>query len=205
MVDIYIDCAGDSLTAGVVKPTWPQILRKRLNEELNLNAEVRNRGKHGMTVSEYTQFLNGPVTKKLMTIRQPDYVLVMLGANNTRSSVNTPPDQLKRDYHTLIVTFREVSPESVLLFGLLPPYYGPVKIKWEGDIHIFANSERIPNEINPMIAELAAGHHCPVVDCYTPMKAAGANQYIDGIHPNAAGHKILAGAWFDALKDHFSR
>ncbi len=196
---IHIDCIGDSLTAGVVKPDYPQLLGERFIQNGMDHVKVHNGGEKGFTIKDYVEFLATDATVPGFQAGTSDYVLVMLGTNDTRSTKQTPLDEMEQEYRKLLYAIDQTVPSALIMLGLLPEYYGPVEIQWLGELHVFHAADRIRDEINPMIKRLCDEYTLPAVDCYTPLKQAGPDAFVDGIHPNQKGNEILAETWFQEL------
>ena len=169
--DRVIVALGDSLTAGLgVAPdeAWPALLEARLQQE-GLQYRVVNAGVSGDTSA-------GGVSRLDWVLRNnPEIVIVALGANDglrgqpvtaLRSNLVTIVDRLKQ---------RKV---KVLLAGMrLPPNYGAPYTR----------------DFAAVFADVARQTGVPLVPFLLDGVAANASLNLaDGIHPNAAGHRIIA-------------
>lgn len=193
MPSLVIDCLGDSLTAGVVSPTYPRILKQRLIDLGYADVQVHNRGKNGYTVGDYLEFQKSRTNSTLMQNRRIDFAAILLGGNDTRSTKQTPIDEFERDYRELIrVVQTQTRTKPQILLGNVPWYNGPLEIFWEGQTHTFDAMGRIVEEFNPCIERLAREYNFPYIDIYTPLKEAGPEILPDKIHPNAQGNEIIA-------------
>jgi acyl-CoA thioesterase-1 len=169
--DRVIVALGDSLTAGLGvarDEAYPALLEARLRRA-GFAYRVVNAGVSGDTAAGGLRRLDWVLRSR------PEVVIVALGAND---GLRGQPVAALRDNLTAIVTRLRGSGTRVLLVGMrLPPNYGEV---YAGD---FAEAFR------------AVARGTSVV--FLPFLLAGVagdpslNQ-ADGIHPNAAGHRIVA-------------
>ncbi|MBI3629008.1 MAG: arylesterase [Candidatus Rokubacteria bacterium] len=171
---------GDSLTAGLgVAPdeAWPALLAARLRRE-GYPYRVVNAGVSGDTSA-------GGLARLDWVLRNdPEVVIVALGAND---GLRGQPVRALRANLTAIVERLQKRGVKVLLAGMrLPPNYGAA---FTGD---FA----------AVYADVARRTGVPLVPFLLDKVAAapGLNQ-ADGIHPNAAGHRVIA----DRLWPHLRR
>jgi acyl-CoA thioesterase-1 len=169
--DRVIAALGDSLTAGLgVAPdeAWPALLDARLQRE-GLPYRMVNAGVSGDTSA-------GGLARLDWVLRNdPAIVIVALGANDglrgqpitaLRSNLRAIVDRLKK---------RKV---KVLLAGMrLPPNYGAAYTR----------------DFAAVFADVARQTGVPLVPFLLDGVAANASLNLtDGIHPNAAGHRIIA-------------
>jgi len=196
---VHVDCIGDSLTAGVLTPAYPRILCELFYEQGADFVKVHNGGEMGFTIKDYVEFLATDATVPGFQSGNSDYALIMLGTNDTRSSKLTPIEEMEEEYLKLLYAISQTVPKAQIMLGLLPEYYGPIDIQWLGEVHTFNAADRIRDEINPMTTRIGKEQNLPVVDCYTPLKKAGPEAFVDGIHPNKKGNEILAQTWFNEL------
>lgn len=197
-----IYCAGDSLTASVIQPDYPAVLQERF-ESIGQPVRVINQGKPGYTVGGYLAFQQGEVAQRELIKAAPDDVLLLLGGNDTRSTAATPLAEFREQYRALVDRLRQAQNQDRrfrLWLGKIPWYYGPIQIKWQGGLHTFDAAQRIVDELNPAIAEIAQETGAHLVDLYSPLREAGRAYFADGLHPNREGNRLLAQVWFDALQ-----
>ena len=162
---------GDSLTAGYgVAPdeAWPALIQARLRRE-GFPYSVVNAGVSGDTTA-------GGLRRVDWVLRsRPEVAIVALGANDGLRGQSVPA---MRDNLERIVERLRAAGARVLLAGIrIPPNYGP---EFTRD---FA-------AVFPDVARRAGVAFMPfLLDGVAA--APGLNQ-ADGIHPNAAGHRIIA-------------
>ncbi|MGI6454691.1 MAG: SGNH/GDSL hydrolase family protein [bacterium] len=200
MRSISVDCLGDSITASIVSPSYPRLLKEMFTEAGLESVQVNNRGKNGFTVADFLEFFQN---SKQENSSEADFYLILLGSNDTRSTVQTSLQDYEKTYRRMIQEVQRHASdhhyETEILLGKLPPYYGPVTILWQGEKHTFDAAQRISDELNPCIEKIAADFNLRVVDLYSPMSQMGTSVYQDGIHPNKRGNGILARIWFESL------
>jgi acyl-CoA thioesterase-1 len=177
--DRVVVTLGDSLTAGLGvarDEAYPALLEARLREA-GFAYRVVNAGVSGDTTAGGLRRLDWVLRSR------PEIVIVALGAND---GLRGQPVAALRDNLTAIVTRLRESGTRVLLVGMrLPPNYG------EAYAGGFAEAFRT----------VARGTSV----AFLPFLLAGVagdpslNQ-ADGIHPNAAGHRIVAEHVWAALR-----
>ena len=64
-----------------------------------------------------------------------------------------------------------------------------------------ASRKNIATDYNPRIRNLALRKNCVLADQYAATAANWPSLTYDGIHPNKAGYKVMAQAWYDALPE----
>jgi len=170
---------GDSLTAGLGLPierTYPSLIQQRLNEE-GLDYEVVNAGVSGDTsaggLSRLDWALQGDVR----------ILVVALGGNDALRGL--PPDALKRNLATIIERAQARGIRVVLAGMEAPPNFGRDYIVSFHKVYpALAQQYRVP--FLPFLLENVAG----IEQLNQP----------DGIHPTAAGARIIADNVWAVLK-----
>ncbi len=168
---------GDSLTAGYGLPpeqSFPSLIADRLRE-LDLPFEVVSAGVPGETSA-------GGLRRIDWLLRRPVDILVLeLGANDMLRGL--PLDVTRENLQAIIDKTRAVNPEvKIVVAGMLaPPNLGPEYT--EGFREIFPS--------------LAAANDAALIPFLLQDVAARPHLNLpDGIHPNAAGQRIVAeGVW----------
>jgi acyl-CoA thioesterase-1 len=170
---------GDSLTAGLGvarDEAYPALLEARLRRE-GFAYRVVNAGVSGDTTA-------GALRRLDWVLRaQPQIVIVALGAND---GLRAQPVAGLRDTLTAIVTRLRAAGARVLLAGMrLPPNYGEPYARDFADA-FGAVARRTSVAFLPFLLDGVAGD--PAL-----------NQ-ADGIHPNAAGQRVVADTVWRALR-----
>jgi acyl-CoA thioesterase-1 len=170
---------GDSLTAGLGLPTeasYPALLQERLNSE-GMNYEIVNAGVSGDTSAGGLSRLDWAVQGDVRIL------VVALGGNDALRGL--PTEALKHNLAEIIER-AQAQHIRVILAGMeAPPNYGR---------EYFVSFHKV----YPALAEQ---YHVPLV----PFLLQGVGGIADlnqpdGIHPNAAGARILADNVWAALK-----
>ncbi len=173
-----VTALGDSLTAGLgVAPdeAWPALVDARLRRE-GYPYRVVNAGVSGDTSA-------GGVRRLDWVLRaQPAVVIVALGANDGLRGQSA--DALRANLITIVQRSR-ASGARVLLAGMqLPPNYGAEYTRRFAAVYAsVARAEKVA--LMPFLLDGVAAD-------------ARLNQG-DGIHPNAAGHRVIADALWPYL------
>lgn len=203
---ITIFAVGDSITWGQAFGSghdYPRVLQQMLAERGLTQVRVTNYGVSGYTVGDSLKTWQS--NQRIFTRVDVQYVLIMLGTNDTRVGDETPLDVFVQRMNELIDLFVNVTnsdgshPQVIL--SLIPPHNSPKDGEYMAanfkDRFIYR--DRIPNELNPALIEIAEERGLMVVDNYSPLKAAGPDILPDGLHPAKEGNAILAKTFFESL------
>lgn len=171
---------GDSLTEGygiTKEEAFPNLLEAKL-KAAGKNWKVLNSGVSGSTSASAPGRVSWALKSK------PEAILIALGANDGLRGLKTSALE-----SNLIkaVTVAKSSGAKVFLAGMqMPPNYGIEYTKEFREVFPkVAKKEKV--ELLPFLLDKVAGQ--PKLNL------------ADGIHPNEAGHKILAKTVFEFLKD----
>ena len=164
---------GDSLSEGfLLKPSeaWPMLLVDKLRDA-GLDFEITNASQTGGTTAGGLARLPPHLKQRI------DIFILELGINDALRGV--PVEQIERNLQEIIDRVRAVSPDvHVIIAGLQLPDYGN-----DGYIRAFGQ----------MFTDLATKNDAALVPYL--LEGVGGKPALnldDHIHPNAAGHKILA-------------
>lgn len=174
---------GDSLTEGygiLAKEAYPNLLEGKLNEELAPQTgtayQVINGGITGATssggVSRIDWFLQA----------QPDFLILALGGNDGLRGV--PVSETKENLSKILATAAKHQIPALLAGMKIPPNYGLT----------------YTSEFAQMYQDLAEHHHIPRIPFL--LEGVGGDPKFnlpDRIHPNPAGHKIIAETVYQSL------
>ncbi len=165
---------GDSLTEGLgVKEdeAWPSLIENHLKEQF---PEIRiiNAGVSGATTA------GGAGRLKWSLKGKPDIILIALGANNGLRGLSL--SEMKKDLSEMLrLSINQAGKNRVLLIGMeLPSNYG----------------EEYRQEFSRTYRTLAEEFEVPFFPFL--LKGVALNPELnlkDGIHPNAKGHRVIAG------------
>lgn len=162
---------GDSLTAGpglALEETFPALLEERLQRD-GIPAEIVNAGVSGDTSA-------GGLRRLDWILRQePDLLVLELGVNDGLRG--QPISGIEQNLRKIVRRARKAE-SRVLLLGLrIPPSYGEEYSRSFRNLY-----PRIAEDLDvPLVPFLLEG-----------VAGRPALNRPDGIHPNAAGHRILA-------------
>jgi acyl-CoA thioesterase-1 len=164
---------GDSLTAGYglsTEEAFPAIIDKTLKEKGKV-VKVINAGLSGETSA-------GGLSRLDWVIRQPvDIFVLELGANDGLRGL--PLDETRKNLQTIIDNVKKKNPTvSIVIAGMMvPPNMGP----------------DYTTSFKRIYPELAKKNNAKLIP-FLLQGVAGDEKLnnADGIHPNVAGHKIVA-------------
>ena len=164
---------GNSLSAGFglkSSQAYPALLAKKLRAA-GLNFQVTNASQTGGTTEGGLERLPAHLKRKI------DIFILELGINDAFRGV--PVDQIQNNLQQMIDKVKARNPDvRVLIAGMQLPNYA-------ADDYVFA--------FGKMFAELAAKNGVSLVPYLLDGVAGDPSLNLpDGIHPNAAGQKILA-------------
>lgn len=203
---ITIFAIGDSITWGQAFGSgheYPRVLQQMLAEQGLTQVRVTNYGVSGYTVGDSLKTWKS--NQRIFTRTDVQYVLIMLGTNDTRVGDETPLDVYVQRMNELIDIFVNVTnsdgshPQVIL--SLIPPHNSPKDGEYMADNFKdrFIYRDRIPNELNPALIKIAEERGLMVIDNYSPLKAAGPDILPDGLHTAKEGNAIFAKTCFNAL------
>ena len=175
-------CYGDSLTAGhglEEKDAWPTLLQQRI-DSLDMEYIVVNAGLSGETTSGGLNRLDWILKQKI------DVFFLELGANDMLRGLDV--SKTKENLDSIIIKVRSKHPGiPIVLAGMMSPTN---------------MGEDYQKDFNKIFPELAAKHQAKLIPFFLD-KVAGIKELnnADGIHPNAAGSKIILESVWTAMND----
>jgi len=181
---------GNSITAGVGDDGYPrgptgypyrleQLLRSRFP-----NVLVLNRGLAGERTPQGLQRLGSVLSRD-----NPDYVLILEGVNNIRDGGTSWVPEIVADLEAMVLAVKAAG-ATPLIASLLPTW----------GIHEFQMASI--EEVNPVIADMAAREQVTFVDLYSTFSSQPGFESLydaDGLHLNAAGYDLMARTWEGGL------
>ncbi|MEG0587302.1 MAG: GDSL-type esterase/lipase family protein [Akkermansia sp.] len=184
-----IVCLGDSITFGFsVQPTerWSNLIAKKLGDEFN----VINNGISGCTLLNHG---DKPYTKESACTQaleaKADIALIALGTNDSKPQNWKFKKEFASDYKALIEALRKDNPKiQIYCLKAIPSLQGDDQI----------SATRVAKEVNPLIERIAKQNKCKLIDLFTPMKSH-TDFIADTVHPNPAGHAIMADVIYEAI------
>jgi len=169
--DGTIIAVGDSLTAGLgmtIDEAWPALLERKLIAD-GYNWQVINAGISGETSSGVLSRI------KWIISRKPDIVILETGANDGLRGI--PPDLIRENIDKAVQMLVE----------------GKVTVILAGMQMVSNLGEEYTGSFAAIYPEIAEKHRIPLIP-FLLRDVAGipALNQADTIHPNAAGHRIIA-------------
>ncbi len=165
---------GDSLTAGYglsPEEAFPALIEKGLNKKGRV-ASVTNAGLSGETSA-------GGLARIDWVLRQPiDIFVLELGANDGLRGL--PLDQTRKNLQGILDKVKNKNPMAKLVIAgmMVPPNMG----------------QQYSKEFSKIYPDLAKKNNATLIPFL--LEGVGGNEKLnqaDGIHPNAEGHRIIAG------------
>jgi acyl-CoA thioesterase-1 len=185
--DVDILFLGDSITAGLgveLENAYPALIADMFKERITdlpqeKKGQVRiiNGSISGSTTAGALSRLKWFLRKK------PDILVLALGANDGLRGLST--QEMSRNLERTIVLAQEKGIRVILAGMEIPPNYGPAYSKAFREVFALL-ADRYDLAFIPFLLKDVAGN--PLM-----------NQ-ADGIHPNRAGHRIIAGTVFPYLQ-----
>jgi len=180
---VRIACIGDSITYGSrlkfrMWNCYPNIL----NGILHPDFVVCNFGVSGAcAIANSDKPYTKEKTYKKSLKYQPDFVLLMLGTNDSKTQ-NWDLKRFKSDYMAIIKKYKNLDSKPKIY--LMPPIPGFESL-WNIQCSV------IENQLLPIVYEIAGEMDLDIIDSNSPF-IDRANLTSDNIHPNNAGAKLLA-------------
>lgn len=197
---------GDSITAGVgTTKTYHAYLK-----EAEAFQAVTSMGVAGSCISSKSDYGSGnsPLINRYTTIPSADLIVVFMGTNDYghETPLGTPSDTTDISFYgaldVIISGIQTQHPDSQLVFITPLHRYGFGTSKILGTKFTYDN---IPNgrghtlsDYVEAIKSVCAKYSVPIIDLFhqcpiDPSKSSDKTTYFpDGLHPNAAGHEIIA-------------
>ncbi|MBI4249651.1 MAG: arylesterase [Elusimicrobia bacterium] len=170
---------GDSLTAGygvAREEAWPGLLEADLKTE-GISLRVRNAGTSGLTSAGALEALSWQLSGDIRIL------FLAIGANDGLRGLDL--GQSRKNISSIVREAQARGVHVVLAGMKIPPNYGPVYAK----------------NFEAMYVEIAREHRLKLMP-FLLEGVAGRPRYNleDGIHPNAEGHRLIAGNVLAFLK-----
>jgi lysophospholipase L1-like esterase len=194
---VRIACVGDSITWGFLilrrkRDCYPAQLRQLLGDDV----VVGNFGINGHTLQESGDFpyrISKPYRESVEF--DPDFVLIMLGTNDSRSNNWKGAPLFLEDYRTLVGHYREL-PSAPRIFVMTPPaVYGRGRA---GKVMYGMDAAAI-EEMCAAVRELAREEEIGLIDVHAATSGHPEAFRCDGVHPSAAGAALIAEAVHDVI------
>jgi len=187
---IRVACVGDSITQGVHvrgEDNYPSVLGRLLGA----GYQVRNFGFLGGTVMNVPDRPYAACPEcQAATAFNPDIVIFMLGTNDSKPGEWKQKARFQQDLAALLDHFAGL-PAKPKIWVCTPVW---VAKHYPGG----HDEEVLDREIRPLIRAVAAEKKWPLIDLHAVTRGKP-ELFADGVHPNAAGCKVLARAVYQEL------
>lgn len=191
---IKVACVGDSITYGCMvanrsKNNYSAILNKLLGEDYC----VVNFGYTDRTAIKTADkpYVFEKVYQQSLDFR-PDIVIILLGSNDSKEK-NWNQEKYINDYSEIIDSYLNLE-SAPKVYMLIPP---PVFEKGK-KVRYGLRKNIIDNEICPTAIQIAQAKKISYIDLHETFKDKK-HLFVDGVHPNAKGCKLLAEEVYHAL------
>lgn len=191
-----VACVGDSITygcfiAGQPWNSYPRQLGRLLGKEYCV-------GNFGYTNRTAINTADFPYTSEKLYERSlefmPDIVLIMLGTNDTKE-INWDQEKYKKDMGKLINSYRSLGthPKIYLLLPL-PVFSFMGRVRWS------IRSNVLEKELIPACKQVAEENNAIIINAHDVF-AGKKSMFIDGIHPNRRGARLLADTVYSEISE----
>jgi lysophospholipase L1-like esterase len=119
----------------------------------------------------------------------PNIVVIMLGTNDAYPSRQLYLNNFISDYEKLVHSFQALSTNPKIFLVLPPPIF---------NADLGPNNTFLLNDVIPKIKQAATDLGLPTVDAYSPL-VNHPDYFLDGVHPNDDGAKIIAAQIYTAI------
>jgi acyl-CoA thioesterase I len=190
---VRVACVGDSITYGVnvedqPRNNYPTVLEGLLGKSF----QTGNFGVSGATLLRKGDRPYWRLPQfNAVTRFTPKIVVIALGTNDSKPKNWKYGDELGADLASMIKYFRDL-PGQPQVWVCLPP---PVFATDDDGI----NEATLAGQVIPRLQQVAKETGAPVIDLHQALTHR-AECFPDGVHPNAAGARVIAQAVFAALK-----
>lgn len=179
---------GDSITTGEGSSDgvgYPGVLERKLTGFFG-GARVESEARQGRITESGVRFIDDALNR-----RRPAYTLVLLGTNdwNLLDCQDRVPCVVVDNLRTIVRVAK--SKQSLPVLGTIPPVNPAIN----------ADRNKWVSEMDGLLRTMAGQEGAVVADVYGQMSRVPnpASLYVDQIHPNDAGHELIAQAFFDAI------
>ena len=194
---IRVACVGDSITYGAgvenrIENNYPRVLGKLLGERYQVN----NFGVNGATLLKKGDkpYWKLPAFKRV-TEFEPHLIIIKLGTNDSKPQNWKFQGEYGKDLLALIDHFQSLpSKPKIWLCKPVPV----AQTRWG------INEKTVKGEVIPIIEEVARNKKLPIIDLFEALDDHR-DLFPDGVHPNAAGAKIIASTVHAALRSQESK
>ena len=188
-----VACVGDSITFGAaIKNREKQCYPVQLGALLGEGYEVSNFGISARTLLKKGDkpYWNEKIYQDALDLH-PNYVIIKLGTNDVKPVNWKHKEEFKANLKEMAKAFMALPTHPRVFLS----YPVPVQQSRWG-----ISDQLIKEGVIPFVKEVAEELKLEVIDFYTGVPAVALN-FADGVHPNAAGAKLMAETAWKSLKD----
>ena len=195
-----IACVGDSVTYGCTLPLfflrrYPAVLQKLLGPETQVAVfAVNDRTLQSTGNKPYRKEKAFQQSKSFL----PDTVVILLGTNDSKDANWISDEAFRQQYRELIDEYRALPKKPHILLCTPPCAFMPINRFFY--ITNDAKLDRIP-KIAALVRAVAEEQDLEMVDLYAQTEGRRDLFGPDGLHPNAAGAKLIADTVYRALNN----
>lgn len=196
---IRVACVGDSITYGAkIENRFLNSYPSRLQQLLGGKYLVKNFGASGYTLQKNSNFSYWDHRNfEKSSDFEPDYVLIMLGTNDTKPYYWNGTENFLKDYRDLISHYRslESNPQIILMTPatVYPENFPAVR-------PYFIQSD-IADTIADAVIHLGEDEQLPVIDIHRATAFHPDYFSLDGVHPSASGAAEIASLAYETIKN----
>ena len=196
----HIACVGDSVTYGCTLQLfflrrYPAVLQKLLGPEAQVAAfAVNDRTLQSTGNKPYRKEKAFQQSKAFL----PDTVVILLGTNDSKDANWISDEAFRQQYRELIDEYRALPSRPRILLCTPPCAFSPVNRFFT--ITNDAKLDRVP-EIAALVRAVAEEQNLEAVDLYAQTEGRRELFGPDGLHPNAAGAKLIADTVYRAMNN----
>lgn len=193
-----VACVGDSTTYGTAMPnnfhnSYPAQLQRLLGDGYH----VANFGVHGKTVQDTNDDSYRRTKQYAKSLAyDPDIVVLMLGANDTKPQNWTTFEEFKESYRDLVETYMDEDGRRLIKI-CTPASVFPMN---DGDYSYHIDPDRL-EKISEFVIHFADENELELIDIYNI--TAGHPEWYehDRAHPNKYGARAIASSVFHWIAD----
>lgn len=192
---IRVACVGDSITYGFMVRNWrknnyPAVLNDLLGEKYCVN-NFAYTNRTAIKSADYP-LVKEKIFKKSLDFK-PNIVLILLGTNDSKEN-NWNADKFVNDYCEIIDSYLSLE-SAPKVYALIPPPAFEVR----GKVLYQIRKTVIEDEIIPAVQRIADFKGIDCIDVYKVFDGKK-KLFVDGIHPNVQGSRLLAKTVYESLK-----
>jgi sialate O-acetylesterase len=172
--------------------TYPAQLQKLLGDAYEVGNLDSSFGHSGTTVLNSGDLAYRTVPEFIESSDfNADKYVILLGTNDSKT-FNWGPHaaEFAADYVDLVTHYQNLESRPTVYICLLPPIFHDGLYEMSVD--------NLENGVNPAIRRVASQTGAVLIDAHAPF-LGHPEYFVDGVHPNAAGAKVLAQTVYQAI------